>query len=73
MLVKPRNPYNIWFVSGNVIMIQNQIHQGMGPQNHNLLTNQMLGMANLIDPMQNVDQGPPGFVSNRVEISCSNL
>ncbi|XP_021981897.1 uncharacterized protein LOC110877967 isoform X1 [Helianthus annuus] len=44
---------------------QNQIPQGVGPQNPNLFPNQMFGIPSLNGPLQNVNQGQPGFVSPR--------
>ncbi|KAK9074491.1 hypothetical protein SSX86_007089 [Deinandra increscens subsp. villosa] len=50
---------------------QNQIPQGMGPQNHNMFTNQMFAMANLNNTMQNVNQGQPGIVSPMMDANAS--
>ncbi|KAK1432200.1 hypothetical protein QVD17_09093 [Tagetes erecta] len=58
--VQAQQPQNL-----NASLINFQFPQGMGPQNHNCMTNQMFGMANSNDLMQNVDQGPPGFEDNK--------
>lgn len=49
---------------------QNQIVQGVGPQNHNFPTNQLFGMANLNGP-QLINQGQQRFPSPIMDVNAS--
>ncbi|PWA94792.1 Nuclear fragile X mental retardation-interacting protein 1, conserved domain-containing protein [Artemisia annua] len=50
---------------------QNQIVQGVGPQNHNFPTNQLFGMANLNGPLQLINQGQQRFPSPLMDVNAS--
>lgn len=62
---------NVRFVYGNILMFQNQIVQGVGPQNNNFPTNQLFGMANLNGPLQLINQGQQRFPSPIMDVNAS--
>ncbi|KAI3742216.1 hypothetical protein L1987_59896 [Smallanthus sonchifolius] len=62
--VQTQQPQNL---QGTLANFQNQIPQGVGPQNQNLFTNQMFGATNLNNPMQN----QPGFVTPMMDVNAS--
>ncbi|KAI3669343.1 hypothetical protein L6452_40576 [Arctium lappa] len=48
-----------------------QIAQGMGPQNHSYLQNQLFGMANSNGPGPHVNQGQQRFVAPMMDVNAS--